>query len=169
MRCDWNANAGLGADADDTTASSSTSVASLEGLLVSTLAKVVGAGVDDDGSAKDRVLAKERDELVGDVELDDTLGIRLDVTKVTNVALLVGDVAVLLAGGVEVRAGRGAAVAEVTEGVDVEASLGVGVVAGDLTSDGDGGAFALLGEDGLAGHLSLSLEHSDGRDHCECV
>ena len=37
-------------DADDTAGRSGTSVASLEGLLVSTLAKVVSAGVNDDGS-----------------------------------------------------------------------------------------------------------------------
>ena len=42
-------------DADDTAGRAGTSVASLEGLLVSTLAKVVSAAVNDDGSLSTEV------------------------------------------------------------------------------------------------------------------
>jgi hypothetical protein len=60
-----------------------------------------------------------------------------------------------------VRAGRSAAVGVVTEGVDVEATLGVGVVAGDVPGDGGGRALGLLLEHNGAGDLGVSTEDSD--------
>lgn len=59
------------------------------------------------------------------------------------------------------RAGRGAAVGVVTKGVDVEATLCVGVVAGDVVGDGGRGTLRGLLEDDGAGDLGVSSEDSD--------
>ena len=59
------------------------------------------------------------------------------------------------------RAGGGAAVGVVTEGVDVEATLGIGVVAGEVP--GDGGRVGLGGllESNGARDLRVTSENSD--------
>lgn len=62
-----------------------------------------------------------------------------------------------------VRAGRGAAVRVVTKGVDVEATLGVGVIAGDVVGDGGRGTLRVLLEDDGAGDLCVSSEDSNCR------
>ena len=62
------------------------------------------------------------------------------------------------------RAGRGAAVGVVTEGVDVEATLGVGVVAGDVVGDGGGSGLGLLLEDHGALDVRVTTENSDCLD-----
>lgn len=64
-------------------------------------------------------------------------------------------------GGLTVRAGRSAAVGVVTEGVDVEAALGVGVVAGDVVGDGSGTGLGLLLEDNGSGDLGVTTEDSN--------
>ena len=56
------------------------------------------------------------------------------------------------------RAGRGAAVGVVTKGVDVEATLGVGIVAGDIPGDGGGRRLRVLLEDNGAGDLGVTTE-----------
>lgn len=61
------------------------------------------------------------------------------------------------------RAGRGAAVGVVAISVDVEATLGVGVVAGDVVGDGGRGTLRVLLEDDGAGDLCVSSEDSDCR------
>lgn len=59
-----------------------------------------------------------------------------------------------------VGSGRGAAVGVVSEGVDVHATLGIGVVAGDIPSDFGGGRLRLLLEgDGTA---DLGVTTDDG-------
>lgn len=59
------------------------------------------------------------------------------------------------------RAGRGAAVGVVTELVDVESTLSVGVVAGDVPGDGGGGVLGgLLKGDGTV-DLGVTTEDSD--------
>lgn len=59
------------------------------------------------------------------------------------------------------RAGRGAAVGVVTELVDVESTLGVGVVAEDVPRDGGGGVLGgLLEGDGTV-DLGVTTEDSD--------
>lgn len=78
-----------------------TSVASLLGLLVATLAQVVGAAVGDDGAADDGLGTNELDKLVGDGANGVALGVGLEVTKVTDVAVLVGGSTVALAVGVD--------------------------------------------------------------------
>jgi hypothetical protein len=62
-----------------------------------------------------------------------------------------------------VRAGRGAAVGVVAKGVDVEATLGVGVIAGDVVGDGGRGTLRVLLEDDGAGDLCVSSEDSNCR------
>lgn len=88
--------------------------------------------MDDDGAADDALGTDQLDQLVGGGADGVALAISLDVAKVTNVAVLVGGSTVTLAVRVEVRAGGGAAVGVVTEGVDVHATLSVGVVAADV-------------------------------------
>jgi hypothetical protein len=93
-------------DTNDTASGAGASVASLLGLLVTTLAEIVGASVDNNGAllrlvsmnqnimkertyANDALRSNELDQLVLNASLSVTLGIGLEVTKVTNVALLV--------------------------------------------------------------------------------
>ena len=76
----------------DTTGSSATGVSGLQGVWVTTLTKVIGAGVDDDGSADDRVSAEKRDVLVGDVDRGVSRAVSLDVScRVSGVNARRGD------------------------------------------------------------------------------
>jgi hypothetical protein len=127
-----------------------TSVTSLLGLLRVTAAKVISTSVNDKGPlfrvsisqaaisgkgvthAQNALSTNELDQLIRLGALGVTLGVGLEVTKVTDVADLILGGAVGLAEGVEVRASGGAAVGVVAELVDVEATLSVGVVAGDV-------------------------------------
>lgn len=137
-------------------------VTSLQGFGVVGLAQVVGTGVNDNGSTNDRVRADEREVRVGNLNLGNTRTIGLEVTQVTNVPDFGSSVTVGGTGGVEVGTGGSAAVRVVTELVDVEASLGVGVHVLDFTRNGDGATSRLLGEgdDTLDG--GVALENCDG-------
>lgn len=121
------------------------------------LAVIVGTGVNNDSSADNGVRADERELRVGDADLSDTRAIGLEVAQVTYVPLVSVRGTVVLAGRVEVRTGRSATVGVVTELVDVEASLSVGVHVLDLTGDSDGTAGRFLGEgdDTLNGRVTL--------------
>ena len=137
-------------NANDTASRAGASVASLLALFVVTLAEVISAGVDDDGAAENALRADQLDELVGDAALAVALAVGLEVSEVTNVALTVGWRAVGLALRVDwkmsmavtidsrkdgqhtVGTGAGAAVGVVAKGVDMHATLSVGVVAGDV-------------------------------------
>lgn len=152
-------------DANDTAGRTRASVASLERLLGVALAKVVGAGVNDHGAANDAVGADQLDQVVGNGALGVALSISVDVAEIANVADLIGGSTVVLAEGVEVRAGRGAAVGVVTKGVDVETTLRVGVVAGDVVGDGGRGTLRSLLEDDGAGDLGVSSKNADSFDH----
>ena len=177
-------------DTNDTASRTSASVASLLALLVLTLAEVVGAGVDDDGAAEDALGADQLDELVRDGALGVALSIGLEVAQVADVALAVGGGAVGLVVGVDcggrmvldgcglgglllgsrltVRTGAGAAVGVVTEGVDVHATLGVGVVAGDVPGDlGLGGLGGLLEGDGAL-DVGVTTDNSDCEEEVSC-
>ena len=119
----------------DTTGSSATSVTGLERVGVTALAKVVGALVDDDRSADDRVGAEERDVLVcmsarrqegdhtqrrtGDVDGSGAGSVGLDVAEVSDVSLRVLGSTVVLLQGVEVGTGGSASVATLSAGVRV--------------------------------------------------
>lgn len=136
--------------------------------------------MDDNGAAEDTLGTDQLDELIGDGALGIALTIGLEVAQVTNVALRVRGGTVGLAVGVDcfcqpdsynrclysclvwyrltVRAGGSAAVGVVTEGVDVHATLGVGIVAGDVPADGGLGTLrGLLKGDG-AGDLGVSAK-----------
>ena len=65
-----------------------------------------------------------------------------------------------------VRAGRGAAVGVVTEGVDVETALGVGVVASDVVGDGGGRGLGLLLKDNGTGDLGVTTEDGNCSGPC---
>lgn len=60
-----------------------------------------------------------------------------------------------------VGAGRGAAVGVVTKGVDVHATLGIGIMAGDVPGDGGRGGLGLLFEDDGASDLGVTTDDSD--------
>lgn len=122
----------LRSNADDTASGASTSVAGLLGLLVAATAEVVSTGVNNKGTAKDALGTDQFDELVLLGANGVALGIGLEVTKVTDVTDLILGGTVGFAEGVEVGPSRGAAVGVVTELVDVEATLSVGIVAGDV-------------------------------------
>jgi hypothetical protein len=77
-------------DTDHTASRAATSVTSLLALLVLALAKVVGAGVDDDSAAENALGTDQLDELVRDAALGVALSVGLEVAKVTDVALAVG-------------------------------------------------------------------------------
>lgn len=148
-------------DADDTAGRTGASVSSLEGLLVVALAEVVGAAVRNDGTADDALGTNELDELVLDRALGVAVGVGLDVAKVTNVTGLVAAIAVGLAVRVEVRTSGGAAVSVVTKGVNVEATLGVGVVALDVPRDSGGLGLGGLLEGDSASDLGVTTENSN--------
>lgn len=65
-----------------------------------------------------------------------------------------------------VGAGRGAAVGVVAKGVDVEATLSVGVVAGDVVGYCRGSRLGLLLEDDCATDLFVTAENADCRAAC---
>lgn len=77
-------------DTNDTASRAGASVASLLALLIAALAQVVGAGVDNNGAAKDALGADQLDELVGNGAVGVALGVSLEVAQVADVALAVG-------------------------------------------------------------------------------
>lgn len=118
--------------------------------------------MDNDGASDDTVGSNELDLLVLHGTLGVALAVRLDVSKVTYVSGLIGRSTVSLAMGVEVRAGRGAAVGVVTKGVDVEATLSIGIVASDIPGDGGGRRLGpLLLEDDSAANLGVTSKNSN--------
>lgn len=125
------------------------------------LSKIVLAAVDNNGSANNGVVAGQLEKSVLENTLGNTLRVGLDVSEVTNVSLGVGGSTVVLLEGVEVGAGRGAAVGVVTKLVDVESSLGVGIVALDVVGDSDGAGLRVLLESDSTGDLGISSKNSD--------
>lgn len=59
------------------------------------------------------------------------------------------------------RASRSAAVGVVSESVNMETSLGVGVVAGDIPGDLGGRRLGVLLEDDSSGDLAVTTDHAD--------
>lgn len=59
------------------------------------------------------------------------------------------------------RAGRGAAVGVVAKGVNVHATLGTGILAGDIPSDLGRGRFGVLLEDDRSGDLRVTSDDTD--------
>lgn len=130
--------------------------------------------------SENAVLADQLDKAVADAAFGIALGIGLEVAQVTDMAFRIGRATVGLAVGVvwshisvfvsalfprlaslrTVRAGAGASVGVVSELMDVDATLGIGVVAGDVPGDGSRRGFGGL----LEGHLSsdLGVSSDDG-------
>jgi len=109
---------------------------------VSTLAKIIGIGVHDNGASDDAVGAEERNLGVGDVDLGGAVAGGLNVAQIAQVTILVDGSAMLLAIRIEVRSGRHAAIGVVTELVHVESVQTLGQAA-HLTGDLHGRTAAL--------------------------
>ena len=127
------------------------------------LTQVISAVVNHDRSTEHRLGAKQLDEQVLLGTFGNTLGVRDNVSQVTNVSLVVLWGAVVLGERVEVGAGGSAAVGVVTKGVDVETSQGVGIVSGDLPRDNGGLGFGGLLESNDTGDLLVSSENCNCR------
>ena len=141
--------------------------------------------MDDQSTAQDALSTKELHELVLLGTDGVTLGIRGKVAQVTDVTLGIFGGTVRLAVGVDctcqllhslinhgrrtVRTSRGAAVGVVTELVNVESTLGVGVVARDVPGDGGGSALGGLVESDGTGDLGVTPENSDCRSQSASV
>lgn len=136
--------------------------------------------MDDESTAENALGTDQLDQLVGLGASSVSLGIRLEVAKVTDVTVGVGgstvglavwvdygrlvrdtDIDLITRVGHTVGTGGGAAVGVVTELVDVEATLGVGVVAGDVPGDGGGVALSSLLKGDSAGDLGVSTDDSN--------
>ena len=76
-------------DANNTASETSASVTSLLRLLVTALAQVVSSSMNDNSATNDALGANQLDQLVRSAALGVTLAIGLEVTQVTDVALLV--------------------------------------------------------------------------------
>lgn len=149
---------------NDTAGVSTTGVASLGRLVVAALSEVVGAGVDDDGSTDDGLGSDQLEVSIGDGAFGDTVGVSLDVAEITCVSLVACvRTTVLLTQRVEVRAGRRATVRVVAKLVDVEATLGRGVVAGDVVVDCHWRRLVRLRKLDRARHLGIAAED------CDCI
>jgi hypothetical protein len=136
-----------------------------------------------DCASEHALRANELDELVLHAALRVALPVRLEVAKVTYVAVAVfwgavflavgvdcatlvstSSEAVLLAGGCvrTMRTSARAAVGIVTESMDVHATLGVGIVAGHIPADGRRGALGGL----LEGNGALDVGVSTKNGNC---
>lgn len=156
-----NTKHNLGGKTNDTAGGSRASVSGLERVGMATLSKIVLTTVDNDGSANNGVVTSQLEKRVLENTLGNTLRVSLDVSEVTNVSLRVGGTTVVLLEGVEVGAGRSAAVGVVTKLVDVESSLSVGIVALDVVGDSDGAGLRVLLESDSTGDLGISSKNSD--------
>ena len=103
-------------------------------------------------------LANQLNLAIFDGTFSVALSISLDIAQVTDMTVGVSGAAMLLAEGVEVRAGGGAAVGIVAELVDMHAALGVGVMAGDVVGDGGGRGLGGLLEGHLPGDLGVAAD-----------
>ena len=101
------------------------------------------------------------DDVVLDPSLSNAVGIGLDVTQVTDMAVLVGGGTVGLSEGVEVGTGGGAAVGVVAELVDMHTTLGVGIDVLDLILDDGGGVLVLLRELDGSGDTGVTANDSN--------
>lgn len=129
---------------------------------MATLTQVIGAIVNNDRSADNRVLTKQLHQSVLLGTLGNTLGIGDDVSQVTDVSVVVLWSTVGLGKRVEVGTSGSASVGVVTKSVNVESSQGVGVITGDLPGDG-----------GWLGRGGLLERHDTGNalvtsDNCNC-
>lgn len=82
---------------------------------MSALTEVIDILMYDDRSADHRMLTDQGYQVIGDGDIDLTSGIGLEVTEVTDMAILIGWATVSLTEWVEMRTGRNAAISQITE------------------------------------------------------
>lgn len=109
---------------------------------MTTLAQVIGIGMDYHGTPDDAVGAEKCNLWVGNADFGGACASGFDVAKIAQMAVLVGGSAVLLALWVEVGAGRHAAVGVVPKFMHMESVQALGQ-ATYLTSDFHGRLAAL--------------------------
>jgi len=117
---------------NDTTSRTSTSVASLLGFLVSSSAEVISAGMDNNGAPQYALSADQLDQFVLEGTNGIALGISWNVTEIADVALAIARSPVRLPERIEVRTGRRAAIGIVAKLMNVHASFGIRIMAGDV-------------------------------------
>jgi len=118
--------------------------------------------VNDDGTSENALLANQFDETISGASLGVSLTISLEVAQVTDMAFTVCWGTVGLAVWVVVRASAEASVGVVSKLMDMESTLGIGVVAGDIPADGGRRGLGGL----LEGHLSCDLGVSSNDGNC---
>lgn len=124
---------------------------------MATLTQVIGAVVHNNRSTDDRVLTEQLHQRVLLGALGNTGRVGSDVTQVTDVSDIIFWSTVGLTEWVEVRTSRSATVGVVTEGVDVETSQSVWLIAGDFPRNGGWGRFSgLLESDNTTNRLVSS-------------
>jgi hypothetical protein len=128
---------------------------------MASLAEIIGAVMDNDGTANDALSTNQLNQLILNSALSIALTISLEVAQVTDVAVLVSGSTMFLVRWVEVRASGRAPIGVVAKGVDVHSTLSVGVVAGDVVGDGRWAALRVLLEGDGALDLGVSTEDCD--------
>jgi len=136
--------------------------------------------MDNNGAANNALRADQLDKLVLDSASRVSLAVGLEVAKVAYVAYLIGGSTVCLAMGVEVRSRGRAAVGVVTELVDMNTTLSIGIVAGDVPCNGGWGGLGGLLEGHRPGDFRITSDRCNCFDHvdglnmflrmvCECT
>lgn len=178
-------------NSNDATSWTSSSIARLLTLSVTTLSEIIGAGVDNNSAAENALGTNQLDQLVLHRALSIALSIGLEVSEITDVALRVLWCTVLLGVRVDcmrerkrereisihgpgeantamlccatrtVRSSAGAAVGVVSERVNVHATLRVGVVTGNVPFNGRGRCLAVLGEGDGALDVGVTTENGN--------
>jgi len=154
-------------DANNTASGTRPSITSLERLFIAALAEVVSSGMDNNSSTDNALGTDNLDQWIGHGTLRVALAISLDVTKVADMAVLVRRRAVALAMRVEVRSSRGATVGIVAKGVNMHATLRIGVMALDIPGDLGGRGLGILLERDRSGDLRVASNDADCLDHCD--
>ena len=154
---------------NDTTSWSATSVTSLQRVWVTTLTQIVLTGVNNNGSTQDRVWTNQLDQGVRDGTFGNTRGISADVTQVTNVSGFVGWGTMGLAKWIEVGTSRGTTVGVVTKLMDVETTLSVWRVTGNLVRNCGWGRFRFLGEVNDTRNTGITSENSNCTNLLEII
>lgn len=176
-------------NSNDATSWTSSSIARLLALSVTTLSEIIGAGVDNNSAAENALGTNQLDQLVLHRALSIALSIGLEVSEITDVALRVLWCTVLLGVRVDcmrgrgweisihgpgeantamlccdthtVRSSAGAAVGVVSERVNVHTTLRVGVVTGNVPFNGRGRCLAVLGEGDGALDVGVTTENGN--------
>lgn len=124
----------LRTDPDHTAADASARIAGRRAQLMAADAQIIDIRVHDQRATNDIIRSAQLDLRVHQAHLADAIGARLNVAQIADVARLRRRTAVRLAGRIEVRPGRNAAVGVVAELVHMEA-VRAGLQAGNRAAD----------------------------------